>query len=120
VGVSFLYPRTISITRMNQIATVGVVDDYAGESEQGETTIYSGLPANIAQNRQRTAMEAGVPQDATSRTGWAINIPLASSPPAGSIVERDIVVDDIGKRYIINGAGYTSLGWRLVTELMKA
>jgi hypothetical protein len=65
-------------------------------------------------------MPAGVPADSTSRTGWRINIPLAASPPAGSILERDIVRDDTGKRYIINGAGYTSLGWRLVAELMDA
>jgi hypothetical protein len=118
--MSFLYPRTISVVRMKTISAVGAIDTYGGEVEQGEATIFTGLPANISEHRERTSMPAGVAADATSRTGWRISIPVANSPPAGAILERDIIVDDTGKRYIVNGAGWTSLGWRLVTELLKA
>lgn len=113
--MSFLYPRIVSITRPNPTTTVGAAP-YSGEVRTDETTLFMGLPASIQQRRKNSASHAEIPSD-SPRTDWAIFIPKRAAP-LGSIAERDIVTDDLGKRYQVSAAWWDSLGYQLQVTLL--
>lgn len=116
--MSLLYPRTITITRSTPNNAVGV-QGYSGVTETSETTVFAGLSAAIQFNREKGVGEAGLPGDVYNRTGFLILIPAASAA-LGSITERDIVTDDIGKRYQVTAAIWTLFGYSLHTVLLEA
>jgi hypothetical protein len=116
--MSFLYPRTVAITRPN--TQLGPDDQgYLAATEGNETSIATGLPASIQQTREPGKPEGGTPSDAPNRTVWNIFVPAASLALGGT-TERDIVTDDLGKRYVVIAAYWNSLGYRLRCELLEA
>ncbi len=117
--MGFLYPRTVSVRRQNPIAGVGSVP-YFGETPANESNVAKGqnLPATIQFKKARGAHREGLPADAPGRTEWRIMI-RASAAPLGLIAERDIIVDDLGKRYVVIAAYWNSLGYALDTELLQ-
>lgn len=115
--MSFLYPRTITITRPNPTNTVGAAP-YSGEVRSDETTIVMGLPASIQHRRKGSSTHGTeLPSDAP-RTDWVIFIPK-SQAARGLIAERDIVTDDLGKRYQVAAAYWDSLGYQLPVSLLQ-
>lgn len=115
---SFLYPRTISVRRPNSSSVVGV-QSYSGVTETNETVIATGLRANFKQARARGAPDAGVPADAPDRIVYWISIPKVDAA-LGTIETRDIIVDDLGTRYVVSGNGWGSFGYRLYAEELQA
>jgi hypothetical protein len=101
---SFLYPRTISITRPNQNTAIGA-QPYSGVLESNETIIKSGVPAHIQSDRQGTRPDAGLPADAAGQSIWKIIFKV----PLGMVLERDIITDDLGKRYQVISADWGPL-----------
>lgn len=114
--MSFLYPRIISITRPNPTATVGAAP-YSGEVRSDESTVAMGLPASIQHRRKGMSGHTELPSDAP-RTDWVVFIPK-SQAARGLIQERDIVTDDLGKRYQVGGAYWDSLGYQLPCTLLQ-
>ena len=114
--MSFIYPRTVSIRRQNVQTTAGV-QPYSGNLATNETVIAPGLAASIQEKRERSTPDAGLPSDAYARAGWSIFIP---SSDRTLIRERDIVVDDIGKRYQVLAAYWNSLGYKVAADLLEA
>lgn len=112
-----LYPRTVSITRPDVLPGVGI-QGYSAITEANETSIATGLPASIQSVRQRGAPEGGDPTAAPDRSQWDIFIP-SSAAVLGLTTERDVVTDDLGKRYVITAAWWDSLGYRLRCELLE-
>lgn len=118
-----LYPRTISIRRPNvskngatpSAPAVGDVG-YFGDDPVDETVILSNLPANISYKGRGYSLSAGLPTD-TKGSRWVVTIPAANAP-LGSIRPNDVVVDDIGLRYRIDGPDYQILGYELQVELL--
>lgn len=116
--MSFIYPRTVSISRPQTNETPGG-QSYSGTTKAQESVILSDLPASI-QFFSRLSMPLGkTPSDATDRAGWRILIPR-SAAQNGQIAERDIVTDDLCKRYEVFGAYWNSLGHNLQCELLQA
>jgi hypothetical protein len=115
---SFLYPRTVSVFRLQTNETPGA-QPYSGTTKGAETLIVSGLPASIQFTRKSGSPLGGTPSDAPNKAGFNIMIPL-SAAANGTITERDIIVDDLGKRYEVFGAYWNSLGFNLQTELLQA
>lgn len=115
--MSFIYPRTIAITR--PIAQTGVgAQSYSGELASAESSIASGISASIQMRRKGVSgRNQNLPADAPA-TDWAIFIPL-SQGSLGEIAERDIVTDDLGRRYQVDGAYWDSLGYQLLTTLLQ-
>lgn len=115
--MSFLYPRVISVRRPNAQTGTGTLP-YGGAQATNETVILSGLPASIQQKGQ-TSTETNLPSDPKGGAPrWRIFIPKGSAA-LGQIVERDIIVDDLSKRYQVIAAYWGSLGYNLLTSLLE-
>lgn len=118
--MSFIYPRTVSVTRPNNQTGIGA-QGYGGVTAGNESRVAGaqGLPASIQAKRYRGRPEGKTPTDAPNVTQYEIFIPLPNST-IGLIDERDIVTDDLAKRYVVTSAYWNSLGYRLGTELLQA
>ncbi|VVC76000.1 hypothetical protein AQUSIP_13010 [Aquicella siphonis] len=114
--MSFIYPRTISISRPNPTTGIGALP-YQGLDPTDETVLFTGIPASI-QSRGATANKAGLPADTKGTPVWVIIIPLQYCPN-GSILERDVITDDLGNRYQVAAAYWNSLGYQCESEKLQ-
>ncbi len=115
--MSFLYPRTVSVRRPASIAGVGAVA-YSGETETNESTPFFSktFPAAIQHRSGRGGRMGDLPGDAITRSDFYI---FLRSPNLGDITERDIIVDDLGKRYQVIASYWNSLGYRISATLLE-
>ena len=103
--------RSVHITRQQTQAAVGAVG-YGGMVPANEVDVLgtsSALwPASILFGG-KSQSAAGLPAD-VKNSGWRILL-----PPSVPVVLKagDIVIDDLSKRYAIDGAELTDLGWRI-------
>lgn len=117
-GKQFLLPviaidcnRSLKITRENAMSGVGAVG-YGGNQPSNETDILGAggnlWPASILLGGKAQAglgLPAGV-----KNSGWQILLP--PSVPI-TIMAGDIATDDLGRRYSVEAAESTDLGWRI-------
>lgn len=115
--MSFLYPRTINVTRPVLQVGGGTVG-YGGVTQQQETVVAKCLPASIQLNKVRGKPDGGVPADA-SKTQWRVFIPRAAAP-LGLIAVRDVITDDLKQRYQVLAPYWNSLGHALTCERLEA
>lgn len=115
--MSFLYPRTVAITRQ-AVSTGGGVKGYSGMQPSQESSIAAGLPASIQLAKERGKPEANLPAD-SGKTLWKVLMPL-SAVTLGTIQSRDIITDDLGARYQVIGPYWNSLGYNLLCERLEA
>jgi hypothetical protein len=115
--LSFLYPRTVQISRPNSDNAAGV-QPYAGVVETNETVIATGLPASIQATMAGAKNPSGVPA-AGAKTNWYVFIP-AFACARGTVLQDDVVTDDLGERYQVASNFWDSLGYRLTVEKMQA
>lgn len=114
--MSFLYPRTIAVSRPGTQPGVGA-QGYGGELPSTETPVASGLPASIQFYKERGHNEAQLPGD-VGKTYDRILIP-ASAAALGLIRSRDIITDDLGLRYAVVKPYWNSLGYNLMVERLE-
>lgn len=103
--------RSVHIVRMQAPASVGAVG-YGGVTAGNETDVLgtaSALwPASILLGG-KSQQAAGLPADVRN-SGWRILLP----PSVPTVIKAgDLITDDLGKRYAIDGAELTDLGWRI-------
>lgn len=115
--MNFIYPRIISIRRPNPQTGVGAIG-YGGVTTAAETVILTGLPASIQALTGKRG-ELDLPAAAYSQSQWKIFLPR-NAAGLGSILSRDIVVDDAGERYQIFASYWNSLGFQLRALLLEA
>lgn len=117
--MSFVYPRTVSVTRPSIVAGVGNVG-YVGLNPTQETPVAGaqGMRASIQYERVSRPPLGQVPGDATTRSTFKIFLPDAPAP--GLIQTRDIVTDDLGQRYQVTAPYWDSLGYTLRAEMLQA
>jgi hypothetical protein len=113
-----LFDRIISIRRPTKPTTVGAIG-YQGLQPVRETVILSGITASIQFQPKRERPLGGTPSDPASTAQWHIYIPSGFAV-AGQIVERDVVADDLGRRFAVFAAWPTALGFVLAAELLEA
>lgn len=113
--MSFIYPRTIAITRPNVDLQPGYTSNYSGVLPSQETPVASGLPASIQLKKEKGRLDANLPADQDAKSLWSIFIP-AGRVALGLIQNNDIVTDDLGVRYQVLGPYWNSLGYALVAE----
>lgn len=80
--------------------------------------VGSGWPASILLFGQREKAISGLP-GSSQQVGWRILLP-ASIPSSVIIQAADTISDDIGRRYIVQGAELTDMGWRITTSELHA
>ena len=114
---SWIYPRTIAVTRPTQPVAVGNVG-YAAELPSTEAPILSGITASIQVDRARGSTGIGLPGD-SQKTMWKVFTPLGAIA-LGVVHTRDIVTDDQGIRYQIAAPYWTPLGCQLLCELLES
>lgn len=110
--MSFIYPRIVSVSRPNAETGVGFTG-YSGLSKQDETPVVSDLRASIQLKKQGGAPEAKLPGDVAKKQFWVIFIRAAA---LGTIKKHDIITDDLGIRYQVNGCYWNSLGYNILAE----
>lgn len=105
--------RSLKITRENPVTAVGAVG-YSGKLPSTETDVLGGpgalWPASIlfgGRKENAVNLPAG-----TKNVGWKIMLP--PSVPI-TLMAGDIATDDLGRRYVIEGAELTDLGWRAMS-----
>ncbi|MFC6519746.1 hypothetical protein ACFQAT_08120 [Undibacterium arcticum] len=117
-GKQFLLPvivvecnRQVKITREQAVTSVGAVG-YSGNQPSQEIDVLGASgnlwPASIllgGKSQRGVDLPAGV-----KNVGWKILLP--PSVPI-TIMAGDIATDDLGRRYAIEGAELTDLGWRI-------
>lgn len=105
--------RTVRISRQTTSSAVGQVG-YSGTTAASETNTLGApnalWPASILLGGK---LNIGINLPAGGKqTGWRILLP--PSVPASVVLNAsDIVTDDLGRRYLIDGAELTDLGWRI-------
>lgn len=115
--MSFSYPRRVAIHRPGKQTGVGAVS-YGGQTLDEESAIACDLPASIQERREGSRNPIGLPGSGTMPT-WYIYIPKRSAR-LGLILDRDIVIDDIGVRYQVIAAYWDSMGFRLTAQTLES
>jgi len=113
--MSFIYPRTIAITRPQPIAGIGL-QSYSGLAESNETPIAAGVPASIQLDRAGRKPLPNVPADTDGRGTWRIFFVL----PNGTVEKDDVITDDLGIRYQVTNPYRNSLGYACQVEELAA
>ncbi|OCJ12474.1 hypothetical protein A6U86_05480 [Rhizobium sp. AC27/96] len=117
--MSFMYPRTIAVTRPTGQTGVGNVG-YSGVLKSTETPVVSGIPANIQAKTTMARTYAGsLPAAPPGPIVWRVFIPLRAVAN-GVILDRDIITDDLGERYQVEAAYWNSMGWNIACIRLEA
>jgi hypothetical protein len=112
--MSFLYPRRVVISRQNRNTTPGA-QPYNGVSKSNEVVIAGGIAAHIESDRQGTMPVAKLAADAAGQSIWKVIMNVA----LGTVLERDIITDDLGKRYQVISADWGSLVTTCRCQIME-
>jgi hypothetical protein len=103
--------RSVHVTRQQSQTAVGAIN-YGGSVPAQDIdvlgTVSALWPASILLGG-RSMAAVGLPAD-VKNVGWRIMLPPSVPTP---LLAGDIVTDDLGKRYAIDGAELTDLGWRI-------
>lgn len=107
--------RTISLVRVDQPGEEGAVG-YGGITEANKTPIMGNWPASILQGTKGEKNLAGLPGDERV-PWWSVLLPQFAGVV---IVTSDLIIDDLGRLYVVSSAELTDLGWRLTASLQGA
>lgn len=105
--------RTISISRMPANNAPGA-QSYSGASPETEVAVVAGVPCSILQGTKGEKTEVDLPGDVRS-PWWVVLL-----PDCGPILKGDLIIDDLGQRYIVSSPESTDLGWRLTAMMATA
>jgi hypothetical protein len=122
-----LYPRLIEVHRLktdSDVSTAVGLAGYSGAeqsqtSPQGETVLFTGIPASIQAEQTGRKRSTALPQDAVFAPTWWIFVPL-SALAQYSVRDRDIILDDEGYRYEVAQAYWNILGYKIVCIRLEA
>lgn len=117
--MSFLFPHLIRIDRpAHQADPAAGAGGYGGIDPEQTTQIAVGVRASVQRKGTGRSNPTALPGDATPYR-WAILIPLSANIPPGDIKDRDIVTDDLGRRFQVAADYNHSMGWTLDAERLE-
>lgn len=116
--MSFLYPRTITITRPGAQTGVGFQGAYAADQKANETVIATGIPASIQARSAGGRNPVGLPGDGKDQT-WRVLVPK-SALAMGVVKNRDIITDDLGNRLQVLADYANSLGANFICQRLES
>jgi hypothetical protein len=114
--VSFFYEYTLSQYRYKSGATAGE-GTYSGDPSDLQL-IGSGLQGSVQKYRVGRSTPANLPSDAGA-PDYNIVMPFSSVPVLGQIRERDILVDQLGRRFQVFASEWTQLGYSAQCLLLE-
>lgn len=114
--VNFMYPRTITIKRP-VMPTQGGLIGYQGVAESSETTIASGVAASIemASTGRNSNAAGGLPADSAGPIKYSMYLSAAAANALPAIFERDVIYDDLGRRFQVDAYQPTPIGMKIDT-----
>lgn len=119
---SFVYPRTIKVTRPPAQSGVGA-QAYGALARSGETAVVSDVAASIQARNVSKPNHVDLPADGKMSV-WDIYISRGECQRkqigAGDILSRDWITDDAGERYQVLTNYWDSLGFKLTCEKQEA
>jgi hypothetical protein len=116
--MSFLYPRTIKVMRPAAQDGVGAMDDYVADTAEAEVLVVADIPASIQAKRAGGKNPVGLPADGGNNAWQVMTPPRALSD--GTVINRDIIVDDLGRRFQVVADYTNSLGGCFHAERLEA
>jgi len=103
-----LLVQTNRIATLSHSPTLSQTGAIGSSHASDEVQTMVGVPASILESGKGASIP--VPSD-TKNSAWMILIPQF----AGVVVNtNDIITDDLGRRYAVNTAELTDLGWRIL------
>jgi len=113
---TFMYPRTISVTRPNAQQGIGL-QAYGGLSPNAETPVAGaqGWLASIQLAKATKGNLVGLPSD-VNLNEWKI---LVFRCPAGIVQNADVITDDFGRRFKVDSAYVDSMGANFYCTLLE-
>lgn len=117
--MSFLYTRKIEIRRPSSVTGAGGGHGYVAETSTKETVLVSGVKANIQAERVGSHNSTGLPTDSRGLVTWRVLTPRKAVAD-GFVKNRDIFVDDLGRRFQVIAAYTNALGGSFLVEQMEA
>lgn len=110
--LAILCNRTVTVYRPQQESGVGAVG-YGGNTQANQRAIVTAFPASVLLATKAENGPVNLPGDV--RAAWA-NLLLPPIPGGVTILDHDVVTDDLGGRYIVSGAELSELGWRCTMQ----
>ena len=117
--MSFLYPRTCTISRPVPAQGSGGVQGYGGRTQERgvATVIADGVPCSIQARREGTRNPPGLPADAT-KASWRIFMPLGAVSD-GQVRDTDVITDDLGRTFGVLADYTNSMGACFLCERLE-
>jgi len=100
--------RTVTFYRPQQQAGVGA-QGYGGNTAANETALAQNWPCSLLQAAKAANNPVNLPGDA-KQASWGLLMPAI--PGCVVIKNDDVVIDDLGNRYLVYSAELSDLGWR--------
>lgn len=116
--MSFLYPRTATISRPSLAQSDGGVQAYGGRTLAGETIIAQDVPCSVQARREGNRNPPGLPGDG-NKASWRILTPLGAVKD-GFVRDNDVFTDDLGRRFGVLADYTNSLGGNFYCERLEA
>lgn len=106
--------RTITISRPAAQSGKGA-QPYSGMTEANEEPIATGVPCSILQGTKGEKNATDLPGDVRS-PWWTILFPAS----VGRVMLADLIIDDLGQRYVVSSSEITDLGYRITAMMAMA
>jgi hypothetical protein len=103
--------HTLAISAPGPAASFGAQTAYGGTDPADETLVAGGWPASVIFDARGRAAEVGLPTDLPSPF-FVILLPSTWS----DVRTSQFLTDEHGRRYTVEGAERTALGWRVFAE----
>ena len=104
--------RTLTIKRAGSVSSPGISGTYSGDTASTEVVLAAGFPGSVVM-RARGLSSSGstLPMDIGSGSYEVLLPAIPGVLPRPS----DIVIDDLGRRFLVNTCEVSALGWRMHT-----
>lgn len=117
--MGFIYPRTVTLTRPQpRPGASTALPGYGGSSPDDEALNAQSMPASIQFSTTARGTGSQLPSDARAMVDFKILLPRKYSP-LNMITERDILTDELGKRYQVYAAYWSPMGYDLRATLLE-
>lgn len=108
--------RTISIFRPQKQLGIGALG-YGGNTQYNQEPTLVNFPASVLQGTKGEVGPAKLPGD--TRLPW-FYVLMPAIPGGELVLNNDLIVDDLGRRYITSSTELTDLGWRITATQATA